>query len=105
MYAIIDDRSRQILVQEGDSILVDRMIRDAGEEVRFEQVICLDGKTGNPYVEGASVSGVVLGSVKGKKIYVQKFKRRKKYRRRIGHRQNYTRIQIKDIIERIEGRF
>jgi large subunit ribosomal protein L21 len=98
VYAIIDDRSRQFLVQEGDSILVDRMTKAEGEEVRFEQVICLDGKTGSPYVEGASVSGVVLGSVKGEKIYVQKFKRRKKYRRRIGHRQNYTRVQIKDII-------
>lgn len=85
------------MVREGDSILVDKMAKETGEEILFDQVICLDGKTGNPYVKGASVSGVVLGSVKGEKLYVQKFKRRKKYRRRIGHRQNYTQIQIKGI--------
>lgn len=98
VYAIISDRNRQFMVKEGDTILVDRMDLQPGDEIRFDNVLCVDGKTGNPFLEGASVSGVVRGGVKGAKLYVQKFKRRKKYRRRVGHRQKYTRVDITGIV-------
>ena len=64
---------------------------------RFDQVLNVAGKTGTPFVDGAAVSGVVRGDVKGTKLYVQKFKRRKNYRRRTGHRQTYTRVEITEI--------
>ena len=98
MYAIISDRNRQFMVREGDTILVDRKDLQPGEEIRFEKVLCVDGKTGTPFLDGASVSGVVRGGVKGAKLYIQKFKRRKKYRRRFGHRQRYTRVDITGIV-------
>ena len=85
------------MVRKGDTILVDKKNLDPGDEIRFEQVLNVAGKTGAPYVDGAAVSGVVRGVVKGTKLYVQKFKRRKKYRRRTGHRQMYTRVEITDI--------
>ena len=98
MYAIFSDKERQFMVREGETILVDRKNLQPGEEIRFEQVLCVDGKTGSPFLEGAAVSGIVRGGVKGPKIYVQKFKRRKKYRRRVGHRQRFTRVEITGIV-------
>lgn len=86
------------MVRKGDSILVDRKKLQAGDEIKFDQVLSIEEKLGTPFVEGASVTGVVQGEVKGPKIYVQKFKRRKDYRRRFGHRQKYTRVEITDIV-------
>ena len=63
----------------------------------FDRVLFVDGKAGTPYVEGAKVTGLVQGPASGEKIYVQKFKRRKNYRRRTGHRQSYTKVEIKSI--------
>jgi len=96
--AIISDKGRQIMVRKGDSILVDRKKMQSGDEIVFDQVLSVEGKVGTPYVDGASVTGVVRGEVKGPKIYVQKFKRRKDYRRRFGHRQKYTRVEITNIV-------
>ena len=98
MYAIINDNGQQHMVRKGESLLVDRKHLNEGDEIRFDKVLCLDGKTGAPFVDGAAVSAIVRGEIKGKKIYVEKFKRRKKYRRRNGHRQKYTRVEITDII-------
>ncbi len=86
------------MVRKGDSILVDRKKMQSGDEIVFDQVLSVEGKVGTPYVDGASVTGVVRGEVKGPKIYVQKFKRRKDYRRRFGHRQKYTRVEITNIV-------
>jgi len=94
VYAIINDRDRQYMVREGDKILLDRKDLNEGDEVRFETVMSLDGETGNPFVEGAVVSGVVKGEVKGRKIHVYKFRRRKNYRRHTGHRQKFTEVEI-----------
>jgi large subunit ribosomal protein L21 len=98
VYAIFSDKERQFLVREGDTILVDRKDMQPGDEIKFDQVLCVDGKSGTPFIEGAAVSGVVRGGVKGAKIFVQKFKRRKKYRRRVGHRQKYTSVEITGIV-------
>lgn len=97
MYAIIKESGRQYRIQQGDVILVDRKGASEGSEIQFDRILFVDGKVGLPYVDGAKVTGVVKGEVLGKKLYIQKFKRRKKYRRRVGHRQQFTKIEIKSI--------
>ena len=97
MFAIIQDSGQQFKVQQGDTILIDHKSVSQGDEILFDRVLFVDGRIGAPYVEGAKVTGVVKGQELAKKIYVQKFKRRKKYRRRTGHRQRYIRIEIKSI--------
>lgn len=99
MYAIIAADGRQYKVQSGDEIQVD--LRDgaqAGETVTFDQVLLLSGeggiKVGKPTVAGASVAAEVLGLEQGDKVYIQKMRRRKNFRKRTGHRQSYTRVRI-----------
>ncbi|UCD74447.1 MAG: 50S ribosomal protein L21 [Phycisphaerales bacterium] len=104
MYAIIEDSGTQIKVAEGEEIAIDR--RDVGDEkvLRFDRVLLVGdaesdkpAKIGAPYVKGASVAAEVLGEFKGTKIDVIKFKRRKGYRRKQGHRQGYLRVKITGI--------
>jgi len=96
--AIIHDRGRQYPVNEGETLLVD-FLADAkvGGEHVFDQVLVLGQTVGAPYVAGAKVSAKVVEHVKGAKLYVEKFRRRKDYRRRVGHRQPYTRVTISSI--------
>ena len=98
MYAIIADSGRQFKVEEGQEVVVDLRDEEAGSTITFDQVLAISGddgvKVGKPTVDGASVTAEVLGEVKGKKIYVQKFRRRKNSRRRTGHRQRYTSVRI-----------
>jgi large subunit ribosomal protein L21 len=101
MYAIIEDQNRQYTVHQGDVLDID--LRDAtdGESVVFDQVLFVrdeeDTRVGAPTVPGARVVATVLGEVKGKKLIVRKFKRRKNYRRKQGHRQRYVRVRIDSI--------
>ena len=98
MQAIIEDRGRQYVVQDGDDLLVDFLGDvEAGSELTFDRVLAVDAEIGSPVVEGASVTAKVERHLKGKKILVQKFKRRKDYRRLQGHRQQHTRITITSI--------
>ena len=101
MYAIISDSGRQFRVEEGQELEVDFRDVPQGGELVFDRVLAVSGddglKLGKPVVEGASVSAEVLGAELGKKIYVQKFRRRKNSRRRTGHRQVYTRVKINKI--------
>ena len=99
MYAIIAADGKQYKVQAGDEIQVDlRPDVKEGDEIKFDQVLLVsDGtspKVGKPTVAGATVSAEVLGQEQGDKIYIQKMRRRKNYRRRTGHRQMYTRVRI-----------
>lgn len=99
MYAIIAADGRQYKVTEGQEIQVDlREGSKAGDTVTFDRVLLLsDGgtvKVGKPQVAGASVSAEVLSQDLGDKIFIQKARRRKNYRRRTGHRQMYTRVRI-----------
>ena len=101
MNAIIDDRGRQYLVKDGDTFLVDRMADvEAGAEIIFDRVLALGSTIGTPVVSGAAVKARVVGHEKGKKIVIQKFRRRKDYRRRNGHRQQWTRVTIASIESR-----
>ncbi len=102
MYAIIAADGRQYKVHPGDEIQVD--LRDgaaAGDAVTFDNVLLVSGeagvKVGKPTVAGASVAAEVLGEEQGDKIYIQKMRRRKNFRRRTGHRQKYTRVRIGEI--------
>ena len=103
MYAIIEDSGTQIKVAEGDVIEVDpRDGLDSGALV-FEKVLVLSDPEksnttiGSPYVSGASVKATIVEPTKGPKLHVIKYKRRKGYRRKTGHRQSYLRIKIDSI--------
>lgn len=105
MYAIIEDSGTQIKVSEGDVIRIDtRDLPDGGEvpSVTFDRVLLVGGenveaKVGQPVLEGATVTADVLNEDVSDKVEVIKFKRRKNYRRRKGHRQHYIQVKITSI--------
>lgn len=101
MYAIFVDGGRQYKVTEGQELDLDYRDIPSGEELTFERVVALSDaegiKLGEPTVTGASVVAEVLGPVKGEKITIQKFRRRKNFRRKTGHRQIYTKVRISRI--------
>ena len=99
MKAIIVTGGKQYYVQEGDTIYVEKLPNEAGSEVEFTDVLFVDGKTGNPFVKGAKVVGTVEKHGKQKKIIVFKYRPKKKYRKKQGHRQPYTKITIKSIVK------
>lgn len=102
MYAIIQTGGKQYRVSPGDVLRVERLPGELGEQVVLDQVLLVHDdqelKVGRPLVENASVRGQILRQGKGKKILVYKKKRRKNYRRRQGHRQLYTALQIQEIL-------
>jgi large subunit ribosomal protein L21 len=96
--AIINDRGRQYLVDAGQSLLVDLLAgAEPGSEHVFDHVMVAGERIGAPFVDGARVTARIEEHVQGPKLYIQKFKRRKDYRRRFGHRQKYTRVTITQI--------
>jgi large subunit ribosomal protein L21 len=101
MYAIIEDGGRQFKVEEGQELELDYRDIPGGNPITFDRVLAVrdDGglKLGRPTLAGATVSGEVLGPTQGPKLIVQKFRRRKTYRRKTGHRQLYTRVRIAKI--------
>ncbi|HMP80860.1 MAG TPA: 50S ribosomal protein L21 [Pirellulaceae bacterium] len=101
MYAIISDGGRQYMVAEGEVIDIDYREAETGSELVFDRVLALSKDDtftlGQPVVAGAKVLATVKESVKGDKIYIQKFRRRKNVRRRTGHRQKYLRVEITKI--------
>jgi len=107
MYAIIETGGKQYKVEEGDTIEIETVVAMPGEEVTFDRVLLIgDGKDcaiGQPNVAGSRVVGQLLRHDRGEKIVVGKFKRRKKYRRRTGHRQGISVVQIKQITRPQKG--
>ena len=101
MYAIIVDGGRQYRVEPGMEVDVDYRDVPQGESLTFEKVLAVSGdeglKLGSPSLDGASVTASIIGPKMDKKIYVQKFRRRKNSRRRTGHRQIHTRVRIEKI--------
>ncbi|HHU62667.1 MAG TPA: 50S ribosomal protein L21 [Clostridiales bacterium] len=101
MYAIIRTGGKQYRVQEGDVINIEKLNGQPGDMVTFEEVLAVgseDGiKIGTPVLQGAKVDAKVLGHGKGKKIIVYKYKAKKGYRRKQGHRQPFTRVEISKI--------
>ncbi len=101
MYAIIEDGGHQLMVEQDQELQIDYREISAGEQVVFERVLAYrdtDGlKLGRPTLPSVTVAAEVLGVTQAPKIVVQKFRRRKGYRRKIGHRQLYTRVKISKI--------
>ncbi|HZG58036.1 50S ribosomal protein L21 [Paenibacillus sp.] len=103
MYAIIETGGKQYKVQEGDVIYIEKLEATEGDSVTFDQVLAVGSgegiKLGEPLLAGATVTGKVEKNGKGKKIIVFKYKAKKNYRRKQGHRQPYTKVTI----EKIQG--
>ncbi|HHV93467.1 MAG TPA: 50S ribosomal protein L21 [Firmicutes bacterium] len=100
MFAIVQTGGKQYKVREGDVIRVEKLPVDVGEEVILDQVLMVHGedtKIGRPFVEGANVVARVQRNGKGKKIIVFKYKPKKNYRRKKGHRQPFTELVIEKI--------
>ena len=100
MFAIIETGGKQYKVQEGDVVFVEKLNAAEGETVKFDEVLAISGEsfvTGKPTVEGAYVTANVLKNGKGKKSHVIKYKSKKNAKKKIGHRQPYTKVQIEKI--------
>ena len=100
MYAVIKTGGKQYRVAEGQKLRVEKLAGSAGDKLTFDEVLLVGGdspKIGQPLVKGASVAAEIVGQDRGKKIVVFKFKRRKNYRRKNGHRQPYTELKITGI--------
>jgi len=98
MHAIIETGGKQYKVTEGDTLFIEKLASEAGENVTFDKVLAvIDGDkitVGTPVVEGASVEGKIVKNGKGKKIRIFKYNAKKGYRKRQGHRQPYTKVEI-----------
>jgi large subunit ribosomal protein L21 len=101
MYAVVITGGKQYRVEAGTELTIERLVADAGSSVTFDRVLFVgDGDTvtvGTPTVDGATVSGTVLGGTLGPKLRIFKFKQKVKYRRTTGHRQHFTRVRIDEI--------
>jgi len=101
MYAVIKTGGKQYRVEPGDVVTIERLEGDAGDAVKFDDVLLVDAdgdmKIGTPSLDGASVSGTIVEQGRARKVIVFKFRRRKNYKKKNGHRQYFTRVQIDQI--------
>ncbi len=100
MYAVIETGGKQYKVSEGDVVFVEKLEAEEGTEVVFDKVLVVGGddvKIGAPYVDGATVTATAQKQGKAKKIIVYKYKPKKGYHKKQGHRQPYTKVEIKAI--------
>jgi len=102
MYAVIKTGGKQYRVSPGDSIEVEKLPHEVGEQIELAQVLLVaDGSgatIGRPLVKGAKVKATVTRQAKGRKVIVFKYRSSKRYRRRKGHRQHFTRLRIDEIV-------
>ena len=98
MYAMIEACGKQYKVEKGETVFFEKLDVEEGKKVTFDKVMLVSDdkevKVGNPYVKGVKVEGKVVAHGKGKKIVVFKYKAKKNYRRKQGHRQPYTKVEI-----------
>ncbi|NOY86132.1 MAG: 50S ribosomal protein L21 [Deltaproteobacteria bacterium] len=101
MYAVIETGGKQYRVNEGDVVRIEKLAADVGSEVSFDRILMVgegsDLKVGTPLVDGAKVRAKIVEQDRHRKIIVFKMKRRKNYRRKQGHRQDYTGVRIEKI--------
>jgi large subunit ribosomal protein L21 len=101
MYAVLETGGKQFRVKEGDTLFIEKLPAEAGETFEIDRVLMVekdgDLKVGTPNVEGAKVTFEVVRHGKGKKIIVFKYKAKKNYRRKQGHRQPFTEVVVKSI--------
>ena len=101
MYAIIATGGKQYKVCEGDKVRVEKLDAEVGSQVVFDNVLLIGGdsvKIGNPCVSGAKVTAEVTAQAKDKKVIVYKYKPKKGFHKKNGHRQFYTEVEIKSIV-------
>jgi large subunit ribosomal protein L21 len=101
MYAVIETGGKQYRVAPGESVEVETLVGDVGAEVEFDRVVAVmdgDAVKAGTSLSGARVKGTILSHGRGQKTLVFKFKRKKQYKRTIGHRQNFTRVQVNEIV-------
>lgn len=101
MYALVDINGKQYKAEKGSVLKVDKLPNEKGETVEFGNVLMIGGtddvKVGSPYVKGVSVKGTLEDQIKDKKVLVYKYKRRKGYHKKQGHRQQYSLVKVEDI--------
>jgi large subunit ribosomal protein L21 len=101
MYAIIETGGKQYKVEEGSTINVEKINAPIGKEIELNRILMIakddDVIIGNPVIDSAKVIAQVIDQARGRKITIMKFKRRKHYKRKLGHRQYYTQLLIKSI--------
>lgn len=102
MYAIIELKGKQFKVEKGQELYVDLLDSEAGSSVEIDKVLLLNDdksvQVGQPYVKGATVKVKIEKEVKGQKLVVFKFRRKKRYKKKKGHRQKYNKIVVEEII-------
>ena len=101
MYALVEIKGKQYKAEKGSLLRVDKIEGEKGDKLEFDSVLMLSGddvKVGAPYVDGAKITATLEDQVKGKKVKIFKYKRRKNYSLRKGHRQQYTTVRVEDII-------
>ncbi len=100
MYAVIETGGKQYRVQPGDVITVEKLNAEAGDEIKFDKVLVMgegaDAKVGTPYLD-AAITGKVLENGRGKKVIIYKYKAKKDYRKKQGHRQPFTKVEIVEV--------
>ncbi len=101
MYAVIQTGGKQYRVKEGEYLKIETLPAETGEQVEFDKVLLIQSdagvKVGRPFIEGGKVTATIRAHGRHKKVNIIKFRRRKHYMKRQGHRQNYTEIQITGI--------
>jgi large subunit ribosomal protein L21 len=101
MYAVVRSGGKQVRVEPGQSVRLEKLPGEVGAAVELPEVLMVGGegttRVGAPLVEGAKVVGTITAQARGPKIIVFKFKRRKNYRRKQGHRQAYTEVRVEGI--------
>jgi len=102
MYAVVKTGGKQYRVSPGDSVEVEKLPYEVGQQVELDQVLLVangnGAQIGQPLVKGAKVKATVTRQVKGRKVIIFKYHSSKRYRRKRGHRQNYTRLRIDEIV-------
>jgi large subunit ribosomal protein L21 len=101
MYAVFKTGSKQYRVEMGDKLRVEKLPGNVGDAIAFDEVLLVSGEAlqlGKPIVGGAKVEAKILGQGLGRKIIIFKFRRRKNYRRKTGHRQPFTALEITNIV-------
>jgi large subunit ribosomal protein L21 len=101
MYAVIKTGGKQYRVSQGDTLRLETLDAGTGDSIEFDQVLMVgegaDVKIGTPFVEGGKVTATIKSHGRGKKVEIIKFRRRKHHMKRMGHRQNYTEVEITGI--------
>ena len=102
MFAIIKTGGKQLYIKEGDFIWVEKLLGEENDIITFDKVLMIDNEVGSPYIKDALVSASIVKQGKSKKIIVFKYKPKKNYHKKYGHRQPYTKLKIELISKKGE---